>query len=252
VYQDGEELRYKVTWTIFRLGTLTVKTFRDSTCTLPTDFKVAFVVASNPDLAFIWIHGYYESLMDTEKLTSRRFWALQRDGEEFIEIQQILDFGGSRIFYTQIDRNAGSPVIVDTIQNVDSCVEGPSLIFFARSVSHLIGLFQVPTIVDGKMGTTELVFRGEKEEIQTGIQDEPIRTRRYTGTTHWQSEAVAGFSGNFTGWVSDDSAAVPIRAEMKVFVGSIVLELERWNRPTWTPPIGLIETTNTVRAEITE
>ena len=41
----------------------------------------------------------------------------------------------------------------------------------------------------------------------------------------------------FQGFFSDDEAAVPIRAEAKVIVGSIVVELEEWERPGWIPPV---------------
>jgi hypothetical protein len=60
--------------------------------------------------------------------------------------------------------------------------------------------------------------------------DDPVRTRKYKGFVHGQGGTSAGLSGEFTGWVSDDEAAIPLQAEMKVLLGSIHLELERWTR----------------------
>ena len=146
-----------------------------------------------------------------------------------------------RVKFKVVDRNTGNTIEADTIENVSSCVEGPSLMFYARAVSHSIGLHEVSTFVDGRMGTTELIFRGEKEEVEIGDLDEPVRARVFTGQTKWGGgTAVAGMAGDFAGWFSDDEAAVPLRAEMKVIVGSIVIELEEWTRAGWVPPTGRV------------
>ena len=39
------------------------------------------------------------------------------------------------------------------------------------------------------------------------------------------------------GWISYDSVAVPIIAKMKILIGSVKLELERFNRTDWIPPL---------------
>ncbi len=81
-----------------------------------------------------------------------------------------------------------------------------------------------------------LDFTGPIENVEIDAFDRPIRTRKYTGFADWKGGTSAGLSGEFTGWVSDDEAAIPLQAEMKVFLGSIRLELERWHRPDWTTP----------------
>jgi hypothetical protein len=243
VFQDGEVLQYKVKWTIFRLGTLTLRTIRDSTCTIPTDYKIALYVESNPDISIIWIRGYFESLMDAILLDSKRFWALERNGEKLNESLKIFDKEKKRVMFKVVDRNTGNTIEADTIQNVSSCVEGPSLFFYSRAVCHSIGFREASTFVDGRMGTTELTFRGEKGEVEIENLEEPVRARVFTGQTKWGGgTAVAGLEGDFTGWFSDDEAAVPLRAEMKIIVGSIVIELEEWTRAGWVPPTGRIET----------
>jgi hypothetical protein len=47
---------------------------------------------------------------------------------------------------------------------------------------------------------------------------------------------IFGLTGGFEGWFSNDEARVPIMAKMKVLIGSVTIELMRWNRPGWTPP----------------
>jgi hypothetical protein len=42
--------------------------------------------------------------------------------------------------------------------------------------------------------------------------------------------------GDFKGWFSDDTAVIPITAEMKVILGSVKIELNQWNRKGWNSP----------------
>jgi len=237
VFREGEVLRYKVKWTVFRLGTVTLRTFRDSACTGPNDYKVSFQAESNPDIGIICVRGYFESTMDAVSLVSKRVWGLERTGEKFTETCATLDEATGRLGYTVVDKNTDVTIDTDTLENVTTCCQSASLLAFARAVSHTMGLYQVPSFVDGRMAATDVIFRGEKEEIEIGAFEWPIRTRMVSGQTRWgEGTGVAGFSGEFTGWFSDDDAAVPIRAEAKVIVGSIVVELEEWDRPDWFPP----------------
>jgi hypothetical protein len=238
VFQPGEELRYKVKWKFLRLGTLTIRTLRDNACQGPGDFKIVMVVESNPDLGFIWIREWNESLMDAMALCSKTFRGKYRNGDAYVEIRQAYDQRQRTAIYTEIDGNSGAPLSTDTLLNADPYVEGPSLVFYARCVSRSIGVRRVPTLVRGKISATELWFDGSLEDVEISALDRPVRTKRYTGHAEWSGGSTAGVSGDFTGWVSDDDAAVPIVAEMKVLLGSIRLELEQWTRPAWAPPSG--------------
>jgi hypothetical protein len=47
---------------------------------------------------------------------------------------------------------------------------------------------------------------------------------------------VFGLTGSFNGMFSNDIAGIPITARLKVILGSIRVELKRWNRGYWMPP----------------
>jgi hypothetical protein len=42
-------------------------------------------------------------------------------------------------------------------------------------------------------------------------------------------------SGEFHGWVTDDDAAVILKAEVKILLGSVRIELESYERTGWSP-----------------
>jgi len=238
VFQPGEMLQYEVKWGFLRLGTITVRTLRDSTCSDPTVFKLTIKVESNPDLKFVWIWEYNESLMDAVRLCSRQFRGKHINGEDGLDLNLSYDAARKVAAYSEKDLNSGACVKADTLRNVPPYVEGPSLFFFTRCQSQVGNVLNVPTLVNGQLSTTALDFTGPIEFIEFDAIDQPVRARKYTGSAKWKGGA-AGLSGDFAGWISDDEAAVPIRAEMGVILGSIRVELEQWIRGGWAPPIGL-------------
>ncbi len=233
----GEELRYKVKWNFFRLGTITVRVTRDSTCRGSGDFITELLVESNPDIGVISIRDENASWVSGSTLRCSRYFGRRWNGDEYDEMRYEFDSSAGRVVCSSRTKDKSAAGHVDTVATPDGFVEGPSLLMVARCFSGEPGRHDVPTLISGALGTTELVVDPGTEDLDLDIFDSPVRTRRYTGTTHWAKSATAGLNGDFTGWVTDDSAAVIVRAEMKVIVGSIRVELEQWTRPGWTPPV---------------
>jgi hypothetical protein len=196
------------------------------------------IVESNPDLGFIWIRQFDESVIDVNSLSSKRFHARHRSGDNYEEIWHEADKQSRQVYCRVVDKNTGAVLASDTVRNVDSFVEGPSLLFCTRCSARTIGLRKIPTLIGGKMAETEIDFGGKTEFREIAAIDFPVRVQKYTGVAHWKEDSGVGLGGEFTGWISDDEACVPIAAELKVFVGSIRLELESWIRPGWVPPSG--------------
>ncbi len=76
VFQAREELRYKVKWSFFRVGTIIVRTERDSSSSDPSLYKLVMIVESNPNLFFLSkIHEYNESQVNAMSVMSKIFRA---------------------------------------------------------------------------------------------------------------------------------------------------------------------------------
>lgn len=238
VFHAGEMLQYKVKWGFLRLGTITVRASRDSSCPGAAAFKLTMIAESNPDLRVAWIWEYDESLMDVTSLFSKRFVAKQINGDDGVQLRRTYDADRRVAAYSEQPLNAIRPPVVDTLRDVPPYVEGPSLFFLARCLAATRKVVRVPTFVNREISITTLDFTEPNEDIEVGAIDYPVRAQKYTGTAQWKVGA-AGLSGDFTGWLSDDEAAVPIKAEMRVTLGSIRVELEQWTRAGWVPPPGL-------------
>jgi hypothetical protein len=239
VFEPGEELRYAVRWKFVRLGTMVVRTVRDSSCRTPEETRVTMAVASNPDISIIAIREWNESIINTVSLSSVRFRGKHTNGDETVLISQTYDPASRLMTHVVTDASTLRQVRADTLRDCEPYVEGPALLFHTRAIARSLGIFDVPTCVNGKVGNTRLRFGGKIEEITIGAVRRPVRTRAFDGCAEWTGGSSAGVSGAFAGWMSDDDAAVPIKAELKILVGSITLELESWIRPGWTPPTGL-------------
>jgi hypothetical protein len=238
VFQSGEELQYKVKWSFFRLGTIIIRTERDTSSIDSALYRVTMNIESNPTLFFIKVHQN-ESLISLADVMSRSFFGKHCKGDDCHEIHFEYDEVHRRAFYSEKYPDEQRPMSETIIEGASPFVDGPSLFFFARCHSGSGKVLNVPTMNGGVIRNTVLDFTGPLEEVEIGAYDYPIRTRQYTGFMDWEGGTSAGLSGEFTGWVSDDEAAIPIQAEMKVLIGSVHLELEEWHREGWVPPTTL-------------
>ena len=235
--QSGEELRYKVKWNFLRLGTITVRAERVPSSEDTTLFRLSMTVESNPDLMVIKIREYNECLVSTMDLMSKCYVGVFNSPHDGFETHYVYRGVERKVFYSKVDLESGKLLEADTLENVPPFVEGPSMFFYARWMSRSKQIIRLPKVADGKVDHVEFDFTAGREYVEIGAIDEPVRTRKYKGSLSGGGGTAAGLSGDFTGWVSDDDAAVPIQAEMKVLLGSIHIELEKWSRPGWTPPV---------------
>ena len=231
VFYSGETLIYKVKWTFIRIGTITIKTtsYEEN----PDFIKVSMLVESNPSIPFLNIKEYNETIIDRRTFMSDSYYAYYENG------------GGGTKYYTKYNDAFKSAVwkaydvstrrFTDstTINNCVRYVDGPSLFFYTRVNSHLRKTINVPTIIEGKIKSTKLVFTNTKEEIEIDALDYPIIARKYFGFADWEGGSSQSLSGDFVGWISDDDAAIPVYAEVKVLLGNINMELESWERGNW-------------------
>jgi hypothetical protein len=118
---------------------------------------------------------------------------------------------------------------------VNEFVDGLSIAFFPRRFIHRNVSVVVPTVLYGKMGKTTFHFSQKKTTETLEVLDRPVRMVEIEGTT--SVVGIFGMTGDFRGWFSDDEAAVPLKGRLRVLLGSVDVELIRWKRTGWNPPI---------------
>jgi hypothetical protein len=231
VYTDGEDLVYEVSWTIFKIGTIHLKTLGD--------FKAIAYIDSYAGLPFVDLHSIHYTEMDSTFHT-RSGYAIDKDGKEWKGLRYIPDLSGKRVaveklFYKDPASQPYKREPRDTIQLKSiSFVDGLAIGHFPRLFIHSVQTVNVQTILKGNSDITTFFFTNKKTTVDIGALDYPIRVVEVEGSTN--AVGVYGMTGDFTGWFSDDAAAVPIKGKLKVLLGNVTAELIQWNRKGWKPP----------------
>jgi hypothetical protein len=235
VLQPGEELVYKVKYGFVRLGTVVLRTEHDPYSSDPEMMRVSLTMDTEPKIPFLNVHEYSESAVKRSQLTCERFYSeLTKSGRRVRERFRY-DNGRRIVYWDQTDLESGTMTRNDSVAGVSPFLTGTSLIAFGRAMSTSHTTVSMPIVNEGSQGSVYLDFTKGRAFVEIDALDNHVRTRKYEGQTD-SKVSSAGMTGGFTTWVSDDDAAVPIRMEMKIAVGSISLELEKWNRAGWQPP----------------
>lgn len=229
----GEDLTYRVSYAGITLGTVRSLTEPYTTFEGKKAIKVKVFINSNPNIPFVSLHSIYQSWMDSTATYSYNFNASTQIDENLWEFDQYL-FDYSKMNLTMETYRDKKLLKKKEIGIKKYCNDGSSLLYAARTLVGSKKSIKLPTVIMGDTATTVVNFRGTKQTTDIDAVNYPIMTTYFDGTANWTG--VYGLTGGFEGWFSDDAARVPIKAKMKVYIGSVTLELQSWKRGSWQPP----------------
>jgi hypothetical protein len=234
--QVGEELEYKVTYSFFNLGTIRFRiTDRYKKNGRPVYRAVAWI-DSNPSLPFVDLHIRFVSEID-EEMYSHSWVADDSTKDEIVSRVFSFDYENMRVLVENGRKKAGGNRVVervDTFAISDRIQDGLSLFFYAREHVRQKKDVVVPTFIDKKQVNTNINFMNKITEEEVDAVEYPIEVVHFDGRMDY--EGVFGLTGYFQGWFSNDEARIPIVARMKVLLGSVKIQLQKWNRSGWQPP----------------
>ena len=235
VFASGERLQYKVKWLFFRLGTIVVTA--EQVPNTIGKYRTSIILDSNPDLFFISIHNRYDAVVNVDPIRCDALRATEISGSD--TVVTMYDFVPSlgRINMEKRVYPADTLVRHEVKDSIDRFFDGASLFFFARAMLHNDTTLTVPTLVDFDMFQTHITFSTVPVPLEVSALDDPVETLELFGQAEFEGSTFGGFSGDFKGWFSNDHAAVPLRAELSITLGSVDVELEQWSRTGWTPPL---------------
>lgn len=235
VFHTGERLQYKVKWLFFRLGTIVVTT--EAAPRKGNRYLTSIALDSNPALFFIDLHNRYWGTVNTSPLRCEEFLGFEHQGTDTLVTHYVFESALDRLHMEQRILPADTLIKEQVVDSIKRFFDGASLFFLARSMLHSNSRFIAPTMIDMELLSTEIHFTDSVVSVSIGALDEEIETKEIRGQAHFGGKTFGGFSGEFRGWFSNDPASIPIRAEMTITLGTVVVELEEWSRPGWTPPL---------------
>ncbi len=228
----GEDLTYLVKYAFFNLGEVRFKVLEKTKINNKPVYKTIAYIDSYPDLPFVSLHQIYESYIDSTFFPLKFFARIFRDDTVFVEYNFTED---SKVEMKK-GKYGSSKLLIDSTANINHQLQdGLSILFFARMNFGEQRTDSVRCFVNEEEEITILNFYNESEPISIDAVEDEIDCVRLAGKTDFVS--VYGLTGDFEGWFSNDSFSVPIRATLNVIIGSVNLELFKWNEKLWNPPL---------------
>lgn len=216
VLEAGETLRYRVKYLFLRLATLTIETGDRFLHGGRLAHRVALHARSS-GVPFFHIDSRFESLIaeDGSVLDHRNVVSDSDVGARSAAYEMEPESGRCNVRYT-LDGLFG----YDTLPLPEQPQDGISVLFLIRSLGRARASASVLTAVDTTWKPTRITTLGTERIRWSG---------RDLDTVHVQSAGAyrgpGGLSGVVDAWVTNDERAVPLRARMRLGVGSVVLEL---------------------------
>jgi hypothetical protein len=233
----GEELEYRVSYSFFNIGTIRIQVLDKEERNGRTVYRAQALMDSNPSLSWLLeLHIRFLSLIDEDIFSY--MWISDDSSKHQVDFRRFqFDYDSSRV-YSEVGKKLPSGVrtvdSVDTLSIKDRCQDGLSLFFYARENVRQENRVRVPTFIETKEEYTEINFMNKRTSVEVDAIDYPVEVLEFDGEAEYVG--VFGLTGGFRGWFSNDDARVPILARMNVILGSIKIQLVKWNRPGWEPP----------------
>jgi len=234
VFFVGERLEYEVSYSIFSLGTVKIEIIDSAQKNGATVFRVKAFMDSYSGVPFVNLHWIFYSEIDPHFYSHSFSGVDNKDSNNVSYSNYVFDYPRNRVFVERGIRQEHDSAIKTTDTISSTYQDGLSLFYYARGNLHSNEPENIPTFVNEKKVNTYIDFTNKKVSTEIDAVKYPIETIEFDGRADFVG--IFGLTGGFSGWFSNDEAAVPIVAKMKVILGSIRLELVKWNRPGWVPP----------------
>ncbi len=236
IMQPNESVTFEASYFIFKLGSVTFQFLGSCEFNGKPAYHIRASIDSYSGIPFVNFHGVYETYADTSTLTCLSTSNDQMDGKDWIHTSYVLNYAGKNLVWQQ-SREGQVMKTVDLPLDT-TYTDGLSFFYFVRRACLNAGgaprTLTVPIISDTNRSTVELTIDEAREPCEVTAYDFPIEAERLSG--HINFKGTFGVTGDFTGWISDDPAEVPLRADLKVLIGSIGVKLKEIRREGWVPP----------------
>ena len=145
--------------------------------------------------------------------------------------EYTIDYADSLILINMTDMDDTTKNIERSMPFERTILDGTSLVFYARKQAVSTKKDTVESFFESERGKVAFNFHGRKDQVTIAALDSPIECYSIDGKI--ETKGIAGVTGPYKGWFAADEQRPPIKAELKVFIGSVKVELEKWKK--WEP-----------------
>ncbi len=235
IMQPGEVAVFEASYLFFKLGSVRFELLGKGECRGKEAYRIRAFIDSYSGIPFVHLHAVYETCADARTLMCLATSNDQQQGDDWVHTNYIFDYAQKRLEWEQSVKGVVTKKVdlpLDT-----SYTDGLSFFYYVR---RLCGGSEgrkmemtVPIVSDTDRSSVNLTINEGREPCDVTAFDFPIESERMSG--HINFKGTFGVTGDFVGWISTDSAEVPLRADLKVLLGSIVVKLKEIRREGWVP-----------------
>ncbi|CUS87208.1 DUF3108 domain-containing protein [Candidatus Kryptobacter tengchongensis] len=238
---SSEYLEYDVYWKFLNLGKIRVWTRVEG-----DSVYSKIHVESNPYIFFVSVNYTFESKFHKENLFDS--YLNVYEVKSGVPLKTVFSREGNGIIARQFDMRNGEIIGQKSISRPDRYYHGITAFFATRKLCGTGVMVYLPLLfaTEEKFERPPFIVRIEnvrfdfpekKEIVKISSVDSEIQTIEFNGYASFVSKELAGITGEFSGWLSDDWARVPIKATFNTFLGVVRLELSKWEKSGWNPPL---------------
>ncbi|MCX6150214.1 MAG: DUF3108 domain-containing protein [Ignavibacteriales bacterium] len=231
--QVNEDITYVVKFGFIKLGEVRLVILEKKDNKGQAFFKSKAYIDSYGGIPFVSIHQIYESNFTSDQY-STYFRATEKEKNYIKFTEYFFKYEKNRLEVKKGKFNPYQMWTDSTTKITKKFQDGLSLFYFARLNTGQIKTVNIPCFVTEKFETTVINFYNNIEKIEIDAVDYDIACVKLDGYTTFKS--IYGLTGEFEGWFTNDKYAVPTIARMKVYIGSVALELKKWKKQDWKPP----------------
>lgn len=229
----GEELVYTVSYSFLDLGELKFKVLEKLNVNGKYLYKTICYINSYSSVPFVSLHQIYESKLNSNYF-AEFFKGLVKDKEYTTYTEYYFDYNNGKLRVKKGKVKPPESWTDSTTWAEKQYQDGLSIFYFARMNTGQDKTVMVPCFVNEKRVKTKINFHKTVSGVSCPAVKYDIACNYLDGETDFVS--VFGLTGKFEGWFSDDKAAIPIVAKMKVIIGNITVKLKQYKRNGWNPP----------------
>ncbi len=222
----GEELIYKVKWTFFNLGKLKLQLFENPSKENGGIYYGRIFVDSNPLLFFINMHSIFETYLDNNYKPTLHQAYENIDNVNYFT-QHYFNYEDSTIFLKMTSVEDTTKIIHKEIPMVEKCYDALGLVHHTRYMADSIKTDTLNTFFGEEIGKVAINYHGIQDKIFSEYADQYDKMYYVDGNI--MMKGIAGLTGPYKGWFVGSERRIPVKAALKVFLGSVTLKLDSVN-----------------------
>lgn len=177
-----------------------------------------------PRIAGFRFHEHVESTVDSDPFTVLRTSKLEEQGKRVRASEAVFDHEAGKVTWTERDPNQSQPPRINALEFSEPIQDILTVIYFLRTQKLEVGKsFDVPLSDSGKVFRFAVAVV-ERKQLKTVLGR--VSAVRIEPALFGENGLVRS-RGSLSIWITEDSRRIPVKAQLKVELGTFDIKLKR-------------------------